>query len=70
VKRRVRTLDFWICLALAALTIAYLRAWPHDFLQADEGTFLYEAKRVIDGRRDLPRLLRSHHAHLRSPNGG
>jgi len=30
-------------------TVSYLRYWPHDFYFFDEGLFLYEAKRVLQG---------------------
>jgi hypothetical protein len=30
-------------------TVGYLYHWPHDFYTFDEGLYLYEAKRVLDG---------------------
>ncbi len=41
--------DLGIVVLLAALTIAYVAAWPRDFFLADEGLFLYEAKRILSG---------------------
>lgn len=42
--------DRLVAVVLAAATLWYVQAWPRDFLVADEGTFLYEAKRVLAGQ--------------------
>ena len=41
--------DRALCILFALATVLYLAAWPHDLFPADEGTFLYEAKRILDG---------------------
>jgi hypothetical protein len=43
------SLDGAVCLLLFLGSLAYLRAWPHDFYWYDEGLFLYEAKRILAG---------------------
>jgi hypothetical protein len=49
------TLGRWgdraVLLLLFAGTIWYLRRWPHDLFSFDEGLFLYEARRLLDGDR-------------------
>ena len=40
-----------VALALFAGTVAYLAAWPHDLFPFDEGLFLYEARRLLNGDR-------------------
>lgn len=44
-----RIVDALVCVTLAVGTLVYLRGWPHDLMPSDEGTFLYEAKRIVDG---------------------
>jgi len=34
---------------LFVATLTYLSYWPHDLVKSDEGFFLYEAKRLING---------------------
>jgi hypothetical protein len=46
---RERRLDAGVCAGILSLTIAYTALWPRDFVGFDEGLFLYEAKRILDG---------------------
>lgn len=41
--------DALVAVVLVVGTLVYLHGWPHDLLPADEGLFLYEAKRIVDG---------------------
>jgi hypothetical protein len=41
--------DVVCCLAIFSLTTLYLSFWPRDLTAFDEGLFLYEAKRILDG---------------------
>jgi hypothetical protein len=55
-RRRTREMlgrwsDRAACLVLFAGTIWYLGKWPHDLVAFDEGLFLYEARRLLDGDR-------------------
>src|SRR5262249_41871333 len=62
VSRRTRTMrsgarpvsdgDLAWAVVLAGVTTLYLAALPRDLFQGDEGRFLYEAKRLLDG--DVP----------------
>ena len=39
--------DAWVGLLLFGVGVGYVAVWPRDFYwQADEGQYLYEAKRV------------------------
>jgi len=44
-----RVRDTSVCVALFLGTFAYLHFWPHDLYPFDEGLFLYEGKRILDG---------------------
>jgi hypothetical protein len=44
------TQDLALCTAVSALTFVYLVfIWPKILVQLDEGPFIYEAKRILDG---------------------
>jgi len=47
-------IDGVIGAALVAAMLLYLSTWPRDLLPADEGTVLYEAKRVLNGDPPTP----------------
>src|SRR6185295_19928482 len=48
--RRWTTADAVLATGLFVTTVAYLAALPRTIASADEGTFLYEAKRILDGQ--------------------
>lgn len=43
------TNDRGLCALLAGVVVVYLWFWPRDFYAFDEGLFLYESKRLLDG---------------------
>lgn len=45
----IQTRDLALAALLLTATIVYLSFWPLDFYGFDEGIYLYEAKRVLDG---------------------
>jgi hypothetical protein len=47
---RDRGVDAIVGATIFIATLAYLALWPRDFYVFDEGLFLYEAKRVLDGQ--------------------
>ena len=42
--------DITFCFAILLFTIIYISFWPHDLTAFDEGLFLYEAKRILQGQ--------------------
>ncbi len=44
-----RWLDLLVCLLLFAGSVTYIACWPATLGGADEGLFLYEAKRILQG---------------------
>src|SRR5262245_14551163 len=44
-----RVTDWVLGLAIAVLAVTYVVAWPPNFLLYDEGLYLYEAKRMVEG---------------------
>jgi hypothetical protein len=41
--------DFLLCVLLVVGTVVYLYLWPRDLYCFDEGLYLYEAKRILNG---------------------
>jgi hypothetical protein len=48
-RQRLELADVAAMLALALATLAYLAQWPRDLYMFDEGLYLYEAKRLLNG---------------------
>jgi hypothetical protein len=49
VSERPNRADVLLAVLLGGAVMVILGRWPHDLFAADEGLFLYEAKRVLDG---------------------
>lgn len=60
VAKRPWFVDSVLCVALAAGTVAYIWIWPRDLYPLDEGLFLYDSRRLLEGDvfyRDLFELI-------------
>jgi hypothetical protein len=48
-RSKERVTDWVLGLAIAVAVVTYVVAWPPNFLLYDDGLYLYEAKRMVEG---------------------